>query len=101
MFEPLKDLLPKTALKNKFANQTRAYQILEYSHTVIETVCGRLVSENVKPVSLREDAITFACMGAVFAQEITLRRNEILQKINEKYRHGGKKDIVKKIRFLF
>src|SRR3989338_9937430 len=96
-FTPLGKELQKIFSKNKpLQKQLEASFVIETAVQIFEELFGMESKKFVKPLFLKNRTLTISCTNSVFAQEIRLRQNEILEKINLKL---GDKE-VDRIRYL-
>lgn len=70
--------------------------LIDKSNEVILDLFGFEQAPNASPLFLKNRTLTISCLNSTIAQEINLRQEEIVNKINDKL---GKKE-VDRIRYL-
>jgi len=96
MFQPIKNLLPKSLERSKIGRQVEISMILEEFNRVVEKILGEKATRRIKPLYLKNKVITVATLSSVLAQELKLNEEKIIKKINEKFG----REIVLKLRYL-
>lgn len=102
MFHPLKLILKENIQKHQMGRSIEAFEILKVFREIAAEVCGKTISEGIQPISYKEGIVTLSCVSPAYAQEITLRQEELLRKVNAQFRAASPQGMipVKKIRFL-
>ncbi len=71
-------------------------QIIEYAEKVLAEILGPERACDVRPLFLKNRTLTITCVNSNLAQEIRLKQQEIVEKINEKL----KANEIDRIRYL-
>lgn len=96
-FTPLGDTLQsKLSGNNTLKRQVETSEVVETSKEVIMEILGTDIGAHVRPLFLKNRTLTVSCSSSSVAQEIRLRQQEIVAKINEKV---GKNE-VDRVRYL-
>lgn len=96
-FTPLGDTLQsKLSGNNTLKRQVETSGVVETSKEVIMEILGTDIGAHVRPLFLKNRTLTVSCSSSSVAQEIRLRQQEIVAKINEKV---GKNE-VDRVRYL-
>ncbi len=101
MFQSINILLGDSAKRHNIQKEVTSFQIIESFSEILSIVCGEKVSQNAKVLHIKEKTITIACLSAIIAQEITLNREILIEKTNQKFATYRKTGILEKIRFIF
>ena len=96
-FTPIGDALQdKMTSKSPLKKQVEASEAVEAAEQVIAEMFPGELAGHAKPLFLKNRTLTVTCASSAMAQEIRLRQDEMVKKINEKI---GKKE-VDRIRYL-
>lgn len=96
-FTPLGDTLQsKLSGNNTLKRQVETSGVVELSKDVMMEILGTDIGAHVRPLFLKNRTLTVSCSSSSVAQEIRLRQQEIVAKINEKV---GKNE-VDRVRYL-
>lgn len=96
-FTPLGDALQKKVIKSgPLARQVEASMVVLYAEEVLQEIFGAENAIHAKPLFLKNRTLTVTCSSSSMAQEIRLKQQLIVDKINDKL---GKKE-VDRIRYL-
>lgn len=71
-------------------------QIIKYAKKTLAEILGPERARDVRPLFLKNRTLTITCVNSNLAQEIRLKQQEIVEKINEKL----KANEVDRIRYL-
>ncbi|MEK9129786.1 MAG: DciA family protein [Patescibacteria group bacterium] len=96
MFQPLSVFLPAALKKAKIKEQVDAIIICEEFNQIIQDIWDEKIFNQIKVISYKNKILTIAILSSVLASELQLKQEEIIKKINFKF----KKNIVKKLYFL-
>lgn len=97
MFIKLNKLLDKSIKKAGLEKQVVSASILEKFSKVAEEIFGKGITEDkIRPLYLKNNTLTVACLSATMAQELKSHEQEILEKVNKE--NIGEK--VERLRFL-
>jgi len=77
-------------------NSDENIELVKMANEVILDLFGLEQAPNASPLFLKNRTLTISCLNSTIAQEINLRQEEIVNKINDKL---GKKEI-DRIRYL-
>jgi len=90
----LKNRIGGGALSEKV---TAALVCEEFDKLIFE-IWGEIIKTSARAMYLREKVLTVACLSPVVSQEIKMKEQELLQKLNEKF--SATEKIVERIRIL-
>ena len=96
MFQPLGNLLGDSVRRAKIAPEIEATYAMQCFSDAAVGVWGTSISEQIKPMYLKNRCLTVAVLSNIFVQEIRLREKQLIDAINEKM----KKTVVEKIKCL-
>lgn len=82
--------------KGSLKKQIEATKIVELAEAVFSDIFGKELGGHAKPLFLKNRTLTVTCTSSALAQEIRLRQQEIVQKLNE----GMGASEVDRIRYL-
>lgn len=92
----ISDLLQKTLNRAGINRQVEAARICDYYHNALQkTDINKKALETSKAIYYRNNILTVAVLGSVWAQEIQMRQYLIVEEINNYFQ----KDIVSRIIF--
>lgn len=96
-FTPIGDALQdKMTSKSPLKKQVEASEAVTAAEQVIKDMFPEELAGHAKPLFLKNRTLTVTCASSAMAQEIRLRQDEMVKKINEAI---GKKE-VDRIRYL-
>ena len=81
-FIPLKNLIPKALQNAGIASKVASAVILDRFNNVIIEIFGRSILKKIRPLYLKDQILTVACLNSVVAQELRFREEEILSRLN-------------------
>jgi len=91
--EHIKKLLAKRIQQSGLSQQVKTSIIIEKFKKVSKLIFGTKISQKIKPLYIKNKVLTVACLSSVVAQEINLRKNEILENIQQNLGEETIKDI--------
>lgn len=95
-FQPIKSLLPQSIKRAGFVKQIEASRICTDFDNLIKDILSPEISSQVKAMYFKGNILTIAVLDSNLAQEIKLRENYILNRLNNKYNNN----LVLGLRFL-
>ena len=96
MFIPIKKLVGKSLKKFGVAEAVEKSLVLEEFSKIIKELLGTKSIKRIRPLYVKNNVLTIACLSSVAAQEIKLHEREITGRINKKF----KKEMIKELRFV-
>jgi len=90
----LGNLIKKTTGKSVLARQVDVAMVLEKFGHLVKEIWGEEMTERIQGISINNGVLNIACLSSSAAQEVKLREQEILDKINE----GKERPIVERVR---
>ncbi len=96
MFHHLSKFLPLSLKKAKIEKQVEATMVCQEFDKIIQKIWDEKINDQMKVISFKDKILTVAILSSVLASELRLRQEEIIKKINLKF----KKDTVDRLRFL-
>ncbi|MEK7167132.1 MAG: DciA family protein [Patescibacteria group bacterium] len=96
MFHPLSKFLPLSLKKAKIEKQVEATMVCQEFNKIIQNIWGEQIYDQMKVISFKDKILTVAILSSILASELQLKQEEIIKKINLKF----KKDTVERLRFL-
>ncbi|HRY63486.1 MAG TPA: DciA family protein [Patescibacteria group bacterium] len=97
-FAAIGDLLKARIGKGHFSEKVTAALVCEEFDKIMLEVFGEIIQTNAKTMYLKDKVLTVACLSPVVAQEIRIKENQLLEKINSRFSPGDK--IVGRVRIL-
>ena len=94
--EHIKNLLGKRLKQSGLAKDVNTSLIIEEFAKIIKEIWGDNIIRKIKPLYLKDRKLHVACLNSVIIQEITLKKEEIISKINQKFNN----DVLSDIRFM-
>ena len=90
-------------LKNRIggghlSEKVTAALVCEEFDKLIFEIWGEIIKTSARAMYLKERVLTVACLSSVVAQEVKMKEQELLEKLNAKF--PGKEKIVERIRIL-
>lgn len=77
----LSQSLNRTGVKK----QVQTALVMQDLEKILLDVFGQNISSKIKPLYLKNNIITIACLSSVMSQEISFQKQEILKRLNNKY----------------
>ena len=96
MVTSIKDILQSSLQKAGIADQVNAAMVCNEFNRIMEEVFGKQISEKVKALYVKNRTLTLAVMSSAVGQELKLREQELIQKLEKKVG----KNRVERLRFL-
>ena len=96
MLRSIGDLVGRSVKRQGIETQVQASQVIEEFHKIISEKFGKRILSQVQAKSLKNQVLNVATLSSVVTSELRLYEEEILEKINDKY----KKTLVNKLRFF-
>jgi hypothetical protein len=80
----------KTNMKSKsvLARQINAGLVVEFVNEQIKTLWGKIGKDYAKAISLKDKILKINCGHSVMAQELTFKKQRIVDLVNEKFGSG-------------
>ncbi|MFA5188821.1 MAG: DUF721 domain-containing protein [Patescibacteria group bacterium] len=91
--EHISKFLSKRITQQGFSQQVKTSLIIEEFKEIIIKIFGSNLGKKIKPLYIKNNILTVACLSSVMAQEMNFRKAEILEKINAKFSPDFIKDI--------
>jgi hypothetical protein len=89
----IKSIMHRNLAKSGISiNVNTALIIDEIKKSLVEKY-GVKILPKVKPLYIKNNILTIACLSSVLIQEITLNKQEIISRINNKFQQKALKDI--------
>jgi len=85
-FHGLKNLLPQSIQRAGVTKQIDANLVLHVYEKVVKELLGEEISQQTKPMYVKNSILTIACLSSLIMQELQYREDEIINKINS---NGG------------
>lgn len=95
-FNPLGSLLRKNVQSKGLSYQVEAAMSLQYFDDVVSEIWQDKMKDRVKPLYLKDQILTIAVLSPVLAQELKLKQDQVVTKINQK----AGAEIVHSLRFM-
>lgn len=83
-FTSLKNLLPKSLRRAGAERQVRATVIIDRASEVLARIFGEDAAKKMSPKYVRAGVLHIRCTSSAYAQEITLRQDEVLAMLNDR-----------------
>ncbi len=96
MLKSIGDLVEGSVKRQGIENQVQASQVIEEFHKTIVEKFGKRILSQVQAKSLKNQVLNIATLSSVVTSELRMHEEEILERINNKY----KKTLVNKLRFF-
>lgn len=96
MFVSIKKIIPAISERLGCRSESGIHQIKKEWPKIVETLPKR-DNGGLDPLSLREGILTVKCPNPVWANELNLRQEQLLKRINKITKEG----CVKKIKFVY
>lgn len=96
MFLPLKNILSSAVRQKGLNKKIEAVLVLEEAQKILEQIFGSKIINKAKPIYLKNNVLVIAVLSSVVSQELKLRENEIVGKVNKKFG----REIVRNLKFL-
>jgi len=93
--EHISKFLGKRIKQSGFSQQVKTSLIIEEFEKKIKEIFGANLSKKIKPLYIKNRILTIACLSSVMAQEISFKKNEIIEAINKIF----KEEVLREIRF--
>ncbi len=93
MPDSLKNIMANKFQKSPMAKQITASLIIEFANKKISELWGKKGAEMARAVSLKKQILKIICQNAIIAQEISFKKNTIIEAVNQKFTQGTVKKI--------
>lgn len=94
--DTIKNLLSRRIQQSGFANQVGTALLIEEAEKILKEKLGDVVVKKIKLLYFKNNILNIACLSSVVAQEINLKKQELITEINRKIG----RDLVKEIRLV-
>ena len=91
--EHISKFLAQRIKQSGFSQQVKTSLIIEEFNKLIIKIFGANLSKKIRPLYMKDNILTVACLSSVMAQEINFKKAEIIEKINKKFSSIAVKDI--------
>ena len=91
--EHIKKFLAQRIKQSGFSQQVKTSLLIEEFNKLIIKIFGANLSKKLKPLYIKDNILTVACLSSVMAQEMNFKKAEIIEKINAKFSQDFIKDI--------
>lgn len=95
-FIKLEHLIPKALQNAGIASKVASAVVLDRFNNVIIEIFGRSILKKIRPLYLKDQILTVACLNSVVAQELRFREEEILIRLN----NGPEPSRISRIRII-
>ena len=92
----IKVLLNKRLRQTGLSKNINTSLVIQEFEVLIEKALGEKVYARIKPLYIKNKILTVACLSSVMAQELNIRKRQLIAQINKKF--GSL--ILKDIRFI-
>lgn len=84
MFENFQKFIPKAANHYGIARQMEASHICELFRKLIPEIFPKATTSQISPAYFKDSVLTVHVASSAWAQEITMKKSQIIKQINEK-----------------
>jgi len=91
--DSLKNLLSRRIRQSGLAKQVGTALIIEYFQKIASQELGDQAGKRIKPLYLKNNILTVACVSSVLAQELNLKKQLLLAELQKKFGPEAVKDI--------
>ena len=95
-FIRIRHLLDKSIKKAGINKQLDSVKILGEFNKVGQKMFGEQVMKKIKPLYLKDNTLSVACLSSVLAEKLKARERRVLAELNRPY----KRKVVERLRFL-
>jgi len=95
VFHDINKILPGSIQRAGVGRQVQASQILDIFEKSARQILSDEVVKQIKPLHIKNNILTIACLSSLVMQEVQYREKEIIEKINKEV--GG--ETVRKLRY--
>jgi predicted nucleic acid-binding Zn ribbon protein len=96
MMKSFSDILNNKNISSPLVRGVRAAQVIDVAKKVLTEEFGASIKEHVNPAYFKNQTLTIACLSSTAAQELRLREQSLLNKLNDRLRGV----VVSRIRYL-
>ncbi len=89
----IKVLLNKRLRQTGLSKNINTSLVIEEFEVLIEQALGEKVYARIKPLYIKNKILTVACLSSVMAQELNIRKRQLIAQINKKFGSLVLKDI--------
>lgn len=89
----IKDLLDKYLKQAGLSQQVETAMIIKEFEQIVSDKFGPAISKKIKPLYIKGNILTVACLSTVVVQEINMVKQEIIGKLNKKFGEKAINDI--------
>lgn len=84
-FTPIGDSLSsKLSTDSTLKRQIESADVVEQSNEVFSKIFGKEVASHIRPLFVKNRTLTVSCTTSAIAQEIRIKQQDIVMRINEK-----------------
>jgi len=91
----ISNLLKKQIKESGLSQNVQTALVVEEFEKILQEIFGQFILKKVKPLFIKNKIITLACLSSVVSQDVNLRKDEIIRKVNNKF----KTEVITNIKF--
>ncbi|MBI5076978.1 DUF721 domain-containing protein [Candidatus Falkowbacteria bacterium] len=85
MAEQLGSIMKNLMAGTNIAKQVQKALIVEFANELINEFWGKCGGRQAKAISVKNGLLKIECQNSIIAQEIALKKNKFIERINEKF----------------
>jgi len=89
----IKKILTKRIQQSGLAKNVETALVIQEFEKLIKDIFGSQVIKKIKPLYIKNKVLKVACLSSVIVQEINFKKDELIEKINKKFKQEVLKDI--------
>lgn len=93
MFKPIQDFLPKTANKWGIGHEYQAIQVCKCAENILKEIFSFHEQPKITAKSFKAGKLTLEAVSSSWNQEIAMRKDKIVDKLNAKFGKRVVKDL--------
>jgi len=89
----IKNILNKHLKQAGLSQNIETALIIKEFEELVGAFWGAKIGKKIKALYIKDRVLTVACLSSVIIQEVSFRKQELLQQINNKFKKEALKDI--------
>ena len=89
----IKDVLNRYLKQTGLSKNIETALIIKEFEKLVKEAFGSNINKKIKPLYVKDKILRVACLSSVIVQEVNFKKEELIEKINQKFKEEVLKDI--------
>jgi len=89
----IKNMLSARVQSSGLSNQIKVAQVIEKAEFLLQKYFGAEIAKSIKPLYVKNNILTLACLHTAYAMEIKLKKQQLLEDLNKDFNSPVVKDV--------